>query len=91
MGWPSSPRYSRRCCGSCSTRAENTAPFSAYFAAIMFTAWYGGLGPSLVALVSGAVLADYFFVEPRGSLLSTIWNTKSASACTSSWASSWRC
>ena len=35
----------------------------------MFTAWYGGLGPSLVALVSGALLADYWFVALRGSLL----------------------
>ena len=47
----------------------DTAPFSAYFVAIMLTAWYGGLGPSLVALVSGALLAGYLFVEPRGSLL----------------------
>ena len=48
---------------------EDAAPFSMYFVAIMFTAWYGGLGPSLVALVSGAVLATYLFVEPRGLLL----------------------
>ena len=48
---------------------DNTAPFTAYYVAIMFTAWYGGLGPSLVALISGAVLADYLFIEPRGSLL----------------------
>jgi two-component system CheB/CheR fusion protein len=48
---------------------DDTAPFTAYFVAIMFTAWYGGLGPSLVALVSGALLACYLFVEPRGSFL----------------------
>ncbi len=48
---------------------QDASPFSAYFVAIMFTAWYGGLGPSLVALVSGALLADYWFVAPRGSLL----------------------
>jgi len=47
----------------------SAAPFSAYFVAVMLTAWYGGLGPSLVALVSGALVADYLFVEPRGSLL----------------------
>ena len=50
---------------------ERTAPFSAYYAAVMFTAWYGGLGPSLLALVSGAVLADYLFIEPRVSLLAS--------------------
>jgi PAS domain S-box-containing protein len=46
----------------------NMVPFSAYYAAVMFTAWYAGLGPSLVALVSGAVLADILFIEPRRSL-----------------------
>jgi two-component system CheB/CheR fusion protein len=35
----------------------------------MFTAWYGGLGPSLVTMVCGAGLAGYLFIEPRGSLL----------------------
>ncbi|MGO9108412.1 MAG: PAS domain S-box protein [Thermoguttaceae bacterium] len=50
---------------------ENTAPFSAYYAAVMFTAWYGGLGPSLVALVSGAVLADRLFIEPHLSLFAS--------------------
>jgi PAS domain S-box-containing protein len=48
----------------------SAAPFSTYYVAIMFTAWYGGLGPSLAALIFGAVLADYYFVEPRGTLLS---------------------
>jgi PAS domain S-box-containing protein len=50
---------------------ENTAPFSIYYAAVMFTAWYGGLGPALLALVSGAVLADYLFIEPRVSLFAS--------------------
>ena len=50
---------------------ENMSPFSAYYAAVMFTAWYGGLGPSLVALVSGAVLADYLFIEPHLSLFAS--------------------
>jgi two-component system CheB/CheR fusion protein len=48
---------------------EDTAPFTAYFVAIILTAWYGGLGPSLVALISGALLATYLFIEPRGSFL----------------------
>ena len=47
---------------------EHKATFSAYYAAVMFTAWYSGLGPSLVAIASGAILADYFFIEPRLSL-----------------------
>jgi signal transduction histidine kinase len=49
---------------------EGSAPFSVYYAAVMFTAWCAGLGPSLVALVMGAFLADYLFIEPRVSILS---------------------
>jgi signal transduction histidine kinase len=49
------------------------AAFTTYFVAIMFTAWYGGFGPSLVAMVSGAVLADYFFIPPRGSIFFYDW------------------
>ena len=33
---------------------ENRAPFSTYFVAIMFAAWYGGIGPSLMVMVVGA-------------------------------------
>ncbi len=50
---------------------QNVSPFSAYYAAVMFTAWYSGLGPALVALVSGAALADYFFIEPHLSLFAS--------------------
>ena len=43
-------------------------PFTTYFAAIMFVAWYAGLGPSLMAIVLSVLLGSYFFLEPRGSL-----------------------
>ncbi len=43
-------------------------PFTAYFAAIMFVAWYAGLGPSLVAIVLSVLVGSYFFAAPRGSL-----------------------
>ena len=46
----------------------NHAPFAAYFPAVMFTAWYCGLGPSLVTIVVGGLLGSYLFAEPRGSL-----------------------
>ena len=48
---------------------EGSAPFSVYYVAVMFVAWYAGLGPSLVTLGCGIVLADYLFIEPRGSIL----------------------
>lgn len=44
------------------------APFAAYYGALIVTAWYGGLGPTLLAVVLGVLSADYFFLSPRGSL-----------------------
>ena len=43
------------------------APLSTYFAAVMFTACYCGLGPSLVTIIAGGLLGSYLFAEPRGS------------------------
>jgi PAS domain S-box-containing protein len=45
----------------------NNALFSTYYLAVAFAAWYGGLRPSLFALVLGAVVATFTFVPPRGS------------------------
>ncbi|HEX7446078.1 MAG TPA: ATP-binding protein [Pirellulales bacterium] len=41
-------------------------PFMTFFVALLFTAWYGGLVPSLISLPIGSVLATYLFLEPRG-------------------------
>src|SRR5829696_6212111 len=43
-------------------------PFLLIFAAIMISAWYGGLGPGLLATFTGGLAADYFFLPPTGSL-----------------------
>jgi PAS domain S-box-containing protein len=48
---------------------ENHIPFTTYYAAIMVTAWYGGVGPSILTLISGALLASILFIEPRNSIL----------------------
>lgn len=37
----------------------DSVPFPTYFLAIMFAAWYGGFGPSLLTLIVGGVVADY--------------------------------
>jgi PAS domain S-box-containing protein len=44
------------------------ALFPTLFFAVLLTAWYGGTGPALAAAVLGALFADYFLIEPRGSL-----------------------
>src|SRR5262245_63817803 len=31
---------------------------------VVVAAWHGGLGPGLLATALGAILADYFFIEP---------------------------
>src|SRR5262245_7810438 len=42
-------------------------PFITFFFAVMVAAWYGGLGPALVAAVLSTLAADYFFIVPAGS------------------------
>src|SRR5579864_4846914 len=37
--------------------------------AVLLTAWRAGLRPALVATIVGVLLADYFLIPPRGSLM----------------------
>src|SRR4051812_1321935 len=39
-------------------------PFMPFVLTVVVAAWYGGLGPGLLATALGAVLAWYFFVTP---------------------------
>src|SRR5215212_295216 len=43
-------------------------PFLLVFGAIMVSAWYGGLGPGLLATVTAGLATDYFFLPPTGYL-----------------------
>jgi hypothetical protein len=45
----------------------DTHPFATYYVAVVLSAWYGGVGPSLLALVLGTLAAMYWFIEPRNS------------------------
>lgn len=40
------------------------APLIFFVAASLIAAWYGGLGPGLVALIAGLLIGDYFFIPP---------------------------
>jgi signal transduction histidine kinase len=42
-------------------------PFLLLSGAVMVAAWFGGLGPGVLATVLGALSADYFYLEPVGS------------------------
>ncbi|MEW6158282.1 MAG: PAS domain S-box protein, partial [Verrucomicrobiota bacterium] len=44
-------------------------PFIFFFPAVVFAAWYGRLGPAVMAILLSALAADWFFIEPRNSLL----------------------
>ena len=46
-----------------------------FFAAVMISAWYGGLWPGLVATALSAMASDYFFLHPVQSLSVTHPNT----------------
>ena len=43
--------------------AQDT-PFLLILGAIMVSAWYGGLGPGLLATGLSALATDYFFLDP---------------------------
>jgi PAS domain S-box-containing protein len=43
---------------------EQETPFLLVFAAIMVSAWLGGLGPGLLATALAALITDYFFLYP---------------------------
>lgn len=43
------------------------SPFMIFFASVMASAWYGGLGPGMVAICLSAVAAKYWFIPSTGS------------------------
>ena len=43
-----------------------------FYAAIVVTAWYGGRGPGLVAVLLATVALDYFFIAPLYTLTPTL-------------------
>jgi PAS domain S-box-containing protein len=43
-------------------------PVSLYLLAVMFCAWYGGLGPGLSSVLISILLSDYFLIAPYFSL-----------------------
>jgi K+-sensing histidine kinase KdpD len=44
------------------------APYPLFLAAVVFAAWYGGLGPGLLATVLSCGAIDFFFLPPIYSL-----------------------
>ncbi len=40
-------------------------PFPTFYVSVVAAAWWGGLGPTLFALVLGYVAADWFFIPPQ--------------------------
>ena len=41
---------------------DHRLPFTFFLFAVMIAAWYGGLGPGLLAATVGLLLGDYFFL-----------------------------
>jgi PAS domain S-box-containing protein len=48
---------------------EEESPFLLFFGAVMIGAWFGGLGPGLLATALAALTASYFFLSPTYPLL----------------------
>lgn len=47
---------------------DNRLPFAFFLPAAIVAAWYGGLGPGLLAAAAGLLLGDYFFLPPHHAL-----------------------
>ena len=45
---------------------DNRLPFAFFNVAVMVAAWYGGLGPGMLAAVGGLLVGDYFFLPEHG-------------------------
>ena len=45
-----------------------TAPVSLFLCAIMFSGWFGGLGPGLLTMALSLIAFDYYFVNPLHTL-----------------------
>ena len=45
---------------------DNRLPFSFFLFAVMIAAWYGGLGPGMLAAAGGLLIGDYFFLPQHG-------------------------
>jgi len=41
---------------------DHRLPFSFFTTATLVAAWYGGLGPGMLAAIAGLLLGDYFFL-----------------------------
>ncbi|HEY9640079.1 MAG TPA: PAS domain-containing protein, partial [Coleofasciculaceae cyanobacterium] len=48
--------------------AMTQSPFLLFYGAVMVSAWYGGLGPGLVATALSGLISTYYFIPPLHSL-----------------------
>ena len=48
---------------------DTRLPFGFFLVAVMFAAWYGGLGPGLFVTAVGLLLGGYFFLPRTGGAL----------------------
>jgi K+-sensing histidine kinase KdpD len=46
---------------------DHRIPFGFFTTATLIAAWYGGLGPGMLAALAGLLLGDYFFLPPHQS------------------------
>ena len=46
---------------------DNRLPFSFFTTATLVAAWYGGLGPGMLAAIAGLLIGDYFFLPKHES------------------------
>jgi PAS domain S-box-containing protein len=48
---------------------EGVQPFATFYLAVAVSAWFGRLGPGVLALIGGLLIGDFLFVGDRGTLV----------------------
>lgn len=48
---------------------DHESPFLVFFAAVIVSAWYGGMGAGVLATAVSALFSNYFFLEPTYSFI----------------------
>lgn len=56
---------------------ETDTPFLVFFSAVMVSAWFGGIGPGLLATVLATLCSDYFFISPQKLFIGQGWGSNS--------------
>ena len=66
----------------CAVPALSDPPLPLFLGAVLFSAWFGGVGPGLFATLLALAAADFFFIQPLYSISLDRWGADAAPGAT---------